>query len=437
LAHTYSIPGGLLAFFTVGLAAWVIAAAAELTCGDAVIGLAAGLIAFLIDFEYWFYHERLMCIRPNQCVVGTVTIAPRPACDGDNKIDTLIAPFGFFEADGSLLVAAVNALVAAGTITPPAAGLDIAANRADRVSYVAGLPADQGRLLYMELVHNHMLNDPARNFQGHFFRREAAAMPVAAFNNTPDDAPGDANHNPMFRFETDAIGGPGVIDKFFCQVLLGVDDDEPPAGRLVPFMHCEIEGNRLSRALTNLKISIVTFAVAYVIACAICEALTAGAGGFLCRLIAGAIAALFAWLIWLISKLFNDPDDGEVHNIPVDQADPTAADPTTTGARGDVVLIFGDWIKDTEHKEYFELHPVKAWFLICRDPAGAVGTVDDPTVPNCGFDVTTFTEMNLLEMCKLVTTAELSDPPGSDVGGTSAGLSKVGGIARRDDPVLI
>ena len=44
------------------------------------------------------------------------------------------------------------------------------------------------------------------------------------------------------------------------------------------------------------------------------------------------------------------------------------ADPAFDGDRasielGDVILVYGDWIMDTEHGQYFELHPVRAIYM--------------------------------------------------------------------------
>jgi hypothetical protein len=37
---------------------------------------------------------------------------------------------------------------------------------------------------------------------------------------------------------------------------------------------------------------------------------------------------------------------------------------------GDVVVSYGNWIMDTEHRNYFEIHPVRAWYLVARNSVG-------------------------------------------------------------------
>jgi hypothetical protein len=419
VAEPISVPSVLLTLVSVGVIGYLAAVSIGIPCAGAVAA-ALGLIAALDAVEDWYYNRRLMCILDDQCAIGTVVGAPLVACDGDAKLDILIAPFGFQEVDRKLLVEAITGLVPA---TLPAPTNDIN-DRNDRLTYVNGLTKAQAKALYVALVNDHMLNpatQPGRDFQGHYFIKRQPPMPADAAAHTADD-------NPMFRFDADDVPAPGFIDGTFCDWLLDVPSEDVDEHRLVPYMHCEIEGNRVQRGLTNLKLAIAAFAAAYATFCALCNAIIPGAGVLLCNIVAGLVGLLFAWLMWLLSKLFNDPDDGEAGSLPIDLPDPTAPDDTSSAARGDVVLAFGNWIKDTEHNEYFEIHPVKAWYTICRDPDGAATTVNDVDAPSCGFDVTSVDQAMLDEMCGIAVKAETEDPVERHTADTAGALSVVGGL---------
>src|SRR5690348_8695440 len=112
VAHTFSVPGVILTLIAVGLLGYFLIAAAGIPCAG-VVAAGVALIAALDQLDYWFYNERLMCILGDQCAVGTVVGEPKSACDGDRKIDILLAPFAFLEVDRSLMADAVNSLVGA------------------------------------------------------------------------------------------------------------------------------------------------------------------------------------------------------------------------------------------------------------------------------------------------------------------------------------
>ena len=96
------------------------------------------------------------------------------------------------------------------------------------------------------------------------------------------------------------------------------------------------------------------------------------------------------------------------------------------------MFVFGDWIKDTQHGEYFELHPIKALYLICTTEAGDDWELvrDLTAYPESrrGFPVELITADDLTTMCRLVTDAETQDPDDTKILRTAAALSMAGGV---------
>jgi len=63
---------------------------------------------------------------------------------------------------------------------------------------------------------------------------------------------------------------------------------------------------------------------------------------------------------------YSNPDDGVADPIYVDVEDPDFDTPPSEAQHGDVAYIFGDWVMDEEHEKYFEIHPIKAYYPLCR-----------------------------------------------------------------------
>src|SRR2546426_1077426 len=79
------------------------------------------------------------------------------------------------------------------------------------------------------------------------------------------------------------------------------------------------------------------------IVCFLCEP---AFGSLLCGLLGAAAGLIIAFIVWLLSKLFNDPDDGEAGEISVDVPEGAEVDARAKDEVGDVVLALGDWIMD-------------------------------------------------------------------------------------------
>jgi hypothetical protein len=319
--------GGVWAFVS-----YIITQAVSWGC-VAGIGLLALAISGVHGFKYWYYNERLMCIDKDQCVVGTMTGEATVSTDGDRKFDVLVAPFPTEEVQVYFaeLIQANPAEFGPG----PVNFSDVIALQ----NYIESMSEASRVRLYIRVVRERLFNQPGRDYQERFLVRDLAQMGAAAFNASDDDTLAAPDPNPMFRIA--------------------------PADSLAPYMHNELEGNRVERWLDNVLVGLWTFLVSYTALCAVCEFVTGGADWF-CGWVAAALSAVLAFLAWLISHLVNDPDDGVAGQTDVDIDDPAYDGDKSTIVPGDVLALSGDWIMDTEHGQYFELHPIKAIYLVCQ-----------------------------------------------------------------------
>ena len=89
--------------------------------------------------------------------------------------------------------------------------------------------------------------------------------------------------------------------------------------------------------------------------------------------------------------------------------------PGVTETTGDVVVSFGSWIMDTEHQQYFEIHPVRAYYVLAQNPSGADTPVlvdgnEDQVVVGDNFDPTQIDNEIAVRICQIVARAEAQDP---------------------------
>jgi len=193
-------------------------------------------------------------------------------------------------------------------------------------------------------------------------------------------------------------------------------------------MHCEMEGYRLGAWLDNVRNGVIAGGVSFAAFCVLCEVVTLGALDFLCGWLGGVVAAIIAFFAWLLSHPFNDPDDHVAESVDVDVEEEGFTVPPTEATRGDVVALFGDWIMDTEHLAYFEIHPVKSWYLLCRNPELDKELTDATPAGDCHFDVTQLTRAEADEICRIIREAETRDPDEQVKVPLSHGLSMGAGI---------
>jgi hypothetical protein len=355
------------------------------------VGIYLLLIAGLLEFKDWYYNHRLMCIRHDQCACGTVVGQPHDGLDGDRKFEILIAPFDVPGTE-QLLIEALVEMGIAGTLVNVPDAIDLQ-NRQVRFGYTRGLSEADQIKVYLNLVDNHMFNQLGRGYLRFLYRRVEGIMGTPAFTHSPPDEIGGSNPNPMFRVNPQE----------------GADPEE---NVLVPYMHCELEGNRLARWLDNVLVGLIAGFAAFTAFCVLCEVITLGALDFLCGLGGALVSALIAFLAWLLSHLLNNPDDGVAGSPDVDVEDPDFDTPPSVARHGDVAYVFGDWVMDEEHDKYFEIHPIKAWYLLCQDNKNPDDWVLTEEIPanQCAFDVTKLTEDDFLRICKIVQAVENTDP---------------------------
>jgi hypothetical protein len=168
--------------------------------------------------------------------------------------------------------------------------------------------------------------------------------------------------------------------------------------RIVPYLHCEIDGYAVAVLIDNAIMAFLAF-IALVIALSFLGPFGVG--------IALALAGFLFALKSLIDFLTGNDGDAD----PPDVDDPDAPGATTTIRRGDVILTYGNWIMDTEHHNFFEIHPVRAFHLIARntfDEAAALrdGDLVDEEFGHENFDVTEITAIRESEICRMVTGGE-------------------------------
>lgn len=427
-----------------------------------IIPVTIMLVALLQDAKEWYYHERLLCIEDrDNCVVGSVLHKPDVSPDdGDRKMDLLLAPFTEPECY-ELLCRHVNnneMLLESGanfndppffdgTFTPnfvecdPDIFTDPMATpetrRAERKKlgeYLRTLlgkedpqDSDATSKIYNNILIGWMdrLLDPAntndagqpKNFQGRYYRKDPNVIPPGTplSDAIPPDydpatpwqavngslSPVTANNpyetqhqprplNPMFRFDHKRE----------------IKPDEENPDRLLPYLHCEVDGNYLQLLFDELSLAVTTFGIAY---------------GFLCFLLPFPfnviIAGLLAWLIFLLQKWLDGGDDrGQADPVGVDYDDPENFGDSAQQLDGDLVTILGPWIMDTEHAQYFEIHPVRAYYVLGRNGrSGAIDLFDSAAeqaksgterLHNGMVD-----ESMVKAICGMATQAEGEDPP--------------------------
>ena len=380
--------GGALTFTQV-----VAALLGEIMSAGCIVGFGLYLAAVVAILAYkdWYYNHRLMCIRHDQCACGTVVGQPHNSSDGDRKFEILIAPFDVPETE-QLQIQTLVEMGTAGELVNVPDPVDLQ-NRQIRYGYITGLSYADRIRVDLNLLDNHMFNQPGRGYLRFLYRRVQAIMGDPAFLASPSDEITDSNPNPMFRVNAQEGG-------------------DPEEKVLVPYMHCELEGDRFARQLDNVLVGLIAGWIAFAAVCVICEVVTMGALDFLCGWIGFGISLILAFLIWLLSQLINDPDDGTAGEVDVTVEDPDFDTPPSSARHGSVAYVFGDWVMDEEHDNYFEIHPIKAWYLLCQSEKNPEDWEITEEIPadKCAFDVKQLTEDDFQRICKIVQAVEKTDP---------------------------
>ncbi|MDH5573175.1 MAG: hypothetical protein OEY89_15545, partial [Gammaproteobacteria bacterium] len=138
------------------------------------------------------------------------------------------------------------------------------------------------------------------------------------------------------------------------------------------------------------------------------------------------VACIFPWippwvpllpalLAWILQRFLNggkDRGDADPVDVEWDDADNFGEDGQSLD--GDLVAIHGPWVMDTEHAQYFEIHPVKAFYVLGRDASGNIEIFDSPPIhPLTGTNKLYNGDLNadmVNNICAHVNQAENKDP---------------------------
>lgn len=320
-------------------------------------------IVVATEIKDWYYHRRLLCIRDRDCAVGEIVAEPTTATDGDRKLNLLLNPLRRSDVVTALtdhLMTNQAMLTTPDPVVFPAPkflGGPPIFDLTDLKSYMGSLQGgDTPSYVHAQITIgwlDRLLSVGANTTYGRFYRKDPAHITdVATWTYIPTDfAPADnptanwadpdarsnwsgTNHvdakadqplNPMFRFDSD---------------------------HLVPYLHTEIEGHNIQIWMDD----VITAATGLTIGCLIC--------GPVCGIIVGG-------LLWLLKKLLDwlTGNDGDAGEADVDWTEPGEAT-DVHGRAGDVAAVYGNWIMDTEHGQYFEIHPVRAYYVLSPTEAG-------------------------------------------------------------------
>jgi hypothetical protein len=189
--------------------AFFIAALVLLNNPVAWIAFMITLIIALTEFKYWYYSERLMCIRNRDCAIGTVISNPaEPSNDGDRKLNLLLVPYGqrgqvqtlidHIRANRLMLADDANFNNPPFHTSAPDLSDDFASNFDILRDYLRRLrskdPSDEDAEAHMYSnlligVMDRLMADPAKNFYNRFYRKDKVHIPEgsALWNALPQD----------------------------------------------------------------------------------------------------------------------------------------------------------------------------------------------------------------------------------------------------------
>jgi hypothetical protein len=382
--------------------------------------LIALLIGLLGEFKDWYYNRRLLCVDPkDQCVVGAIIHKPTASPDdGDRKMNMLLAPYteaDIYRTVATHLNANLGLLNNANSFdnppffqgqAPPTPVVDPnilenpnadgSARRAERKKIADYLKVIKGKdpedadavsNIYSNFWVGCMdrLLDPGntnqngepKNFQGRFYRKDPTVLDSASalWKAIPHD------HDPNVNWQgTDSSisplreNNPYEVDhqpRGLNPMFRFFDDDRPQDESLLPYLHCEIDGYALAILLDEISLALAAFAVAYFFICLTFPL------GLLFGILGALLAALLALLIFFLQRALDGGSDaGDATEPDVDYDDPDNFGEEGQQADADLVSLYGPWIMDTEHSQYFEIHPVKAYYIIGRNGRGEVEIFD-------------------------------------------------------------
>ena len=427
--------------FRVAVVGLIVAAAIFLIVANPITAVAtfAFLIATALDVKDWYYNRRLLCIEHDVCTVGTVINQTKNNFDGDAVFNLLLAPYTqrecfdamltHFRQNEQLLKNPANYVAPYHTaipdfseygalhLNPNDGGYDINYQRNLMAGYLKAImgkdPHDKD---VPSNIYNQFLtgaldrilaipdgNGLRKDFYGHFYRKNADHITVgsALWNALPTDFDDTVNWQaPNGSISTITYDNPYERTEIQPMAINNLFKVDHP--RLSPFLHCEIDGHVVAGIIDNAIAFITAFFIAYLAA-------------LLVSLVAGILAALAILLLILIWYLLGGTETGQAGQPGVDYEEEIDEEEDSQGS-GDVVVTHGNWIMDTEHSQRFEIHPVKAYYILGKNPKteelGLFDTAAELEKQGAEkFQNHEVTEELAKELCKLVSEAEHTDPP--------------------------
>jgi hypothetical protein len=274
--------------------------------------LVASLLA-IIAYCHWWLYDRLICLAGERCAIGLLgSVEPPEKKSFPDSLDT--------DYSINLILAPHNiqelpADYLSGSTPPPPALED---------------PKEYFEKKYKEALHRQIADD---GIQGDLIREQSTTSSESSLLGKTYEFQGYFN----------TVGGSRVLHMF------------------QPYLHCEFEGGGVQKLYDAAKIALA-FASAAAVAC-----LIPVIGWIVC-----AVLSVIS-LIFIIAGLFSGLND---------KAKPSVFDPktgqtlTTLENLRDILFVRGDWVFDTAHDGWNEIHPIKD----CQLVAKAVRDVDDLVV---------------------------------------------------------
>lgn len=373
--------------------------------GGCVLGaiFLGGMIYFLVTLALWFDNKRTICMDTAACAVGTIVHDPHNNFNGDLDLDIAVAPFSPSDQQDAIRAA----LKSQAGVTPSSGWLN---------TYIAlaGLSPKTRLQVYEHAVEDHYLKWPAdRLYQRKYFESTPFLDPLIQSKIIK---------KPLYRCPSDAEDASEKLP-----IPSSIND--AVLQNTFVYLPCVIEGHVVVEWLKNARNALIAVLVGFVIGCAICIYYTGDEHN--CAYAGAAVGGVLGFLIWLLSHFFNDPDDTKADGSsgtqpPAGGSTPTGSPITSSAERGDVILAIGSWVMYRLDNQYYEIHPVHAWYLICRgDQLFEKGTISPE---GCRFDPSRLRGADYDIICRMAHAAEAGDPAHSLTQTVEGGLAMAGGL---------
>jgi hypothetical protein len=257
----------------------------------------------IIAYCRWWLYDRLICLGGERCAIGMLGNVEPP--EKKTFPDSLDTDYSI-----NLVLAPHNIQELPadypGSVPPPPPG-------EDKVEYF--------RKKFKEALHRQIADD---QIQGELIREQ---------KTTGDKKTVFGTKSYPFEGYFSSIGSSSVLHHY------------------QPYLHCEFEGGGVHR-LYEAAMAALAFATAAAVVCAI------PVFGWIACAILGVIA-----LVITIAGLFNGLDDKGHPSV----FDPKTGQTSTLENRRHILFVRGDWVYDTAHEGWNEIHPIKDCQLVAKN----------------------------------------------------------------------